>query len=104
MIAGLQVKHKSSTLSLHTMTIEHDDEEEGSPMLQRRNSIHNVSIEFGLAGSYFSMVLNCPRHWSSSIYQLFLPSPILYLPNLLSYLILSPVRYCISPAVFVEHP
>ena len=47
MIASLQVKHKSSTLSLHTMTIEHDDEEEGSPMLQRRNSIHNVSIEFG---------------------------------------------------------
>merc|ERR1712012_499068 len=37
-----KVKHKSSTLSLHTMTIEHDDEEEGSPMLQRRNSIHNV--------------------------------------------------------------
>ena len=47
MMAGLQVKHKSSTLSLHTMTIERDDEEEGSPMLQRRNSIHNVSIEFG---------------------------------------------------------
>ena len=38
-----QVKHKSSTLSLHTMTIDNMNEEENSPMLQRRNSIHNVS-------------------------------------------------------------
>merc|ERR1712032_768560 len=37
-----KVKHKSSTLSLRTMTIEHEDEEEDSPLLQRRNSIHNV--------------------------------------------------------------
>ena len=36
-----KVKSKSSTLSLHTLA--HEEEEAGSPQLQRRNSIHNVS-------------------------------------------------------------
>ena len=44
-LSKTQVKHKSSTLSLHTMTIEHEDEEEDSPLLQRRNSIHNVRLK-----------------------------------------------------------
>lgn len=38
--AGRKVKSKSSTLSLHTLARE--EEEDDSPQLQRRNSIHNV--------------------------------------------------------------
>ena len=41
---GRKVKSKSSTLSLHTLARE--EEEEDEPMLQRRNSIHNVSMQF----------------------------------------------------------
>ena len=36
-----KMKSKSSTLSLHALAREEEEEEE--PLLQRRNSIHNVS-------------------------------------------------------------